>query len=286
MAVQAQTPPAPAPPAPGTPAAQAPPGGPVAPEIAIVGEEYRVEVSADAWFTMPSTIQYSDTETTTNTSNGTTVTTAVNGTLVDFIRDLGLKNQVFPGGNITVKLAPKHKLRGEFIPILYKQTTTIASTFNFNGQTWTAGETVASSFHWNQWKFAYEFDGITFDRGFIGGVAAVSSMNVSGAMANTAQSGTASVNILMPGLGAIGRYYATEKVSGTLDVMFFDLPGGDTSTHAHSLDIDGYLTWNLNKHVGIKGGYRLFDASHVWSSPLNTGSLTIKGPYAGATARF
>ena len=54
----AQTPP----PSPATPPAQATPE-PVAPVVAIVGEEYRVELQVGAWVTMPSTVVYSDTET-------------------------------------------------------------------------------------------------------------------------------------------------------------------------------------------------------------------------------
>jgi len=262
-------------------------GGPLAPVIAIVGEDYHVELSGAAWFTRPSTVQYSDTETTSNTANGTTISTVVNGTLVNFRSLLGLDNQVFAEGHNTVRLIPKHKIRGEYIPLQYKQSVaTLASDFNFNGQTYKAGQTVESTYHWNQWKVFYEFDALTFDRGFVGGMVALSSMNISAATANSAQSGTANVNILMPGLGAIGRYYPMEKLSVTAEFFGFDLPGNATSTHAHSLELDGYAVYNFSKHVGVQFGVRAWDASHVWNSPLNTGSFTVVGPYVGGTARF
>jgi len=267
---------------PPAPAATPAPAETPAPTIAIVGEEYRAELRVGAWVTMPSTVMYSDTETRTS---GTTTTT-VTGTNIDFKNDLGLKNQVFPEVHLTLKLAPKHKLLGEYIPIYYKQVTTIAADFNFNGQTYLKGQTVESTLRWNEWKFGYEFDVLSFERGYLGGIGAVSAMNVSGATANTAQSGTASVSILMPGLGAIGRYYASGKVSVTGEFLVFYLPGGDTSTHAHSVDIDGYLLYNFHKHAGVQLGYRSFDAAHVFGSPRNTGTFTIRGPYVGGTARF
>src|SRR5256885_2091665 len=90
----AQAAPPPAAPAPAPP--QAAPAEPVAPIIAIVGEEYRVELQIGAWVSMPSSVLYADTESLSSTTNGTTTTTVVNGSNVDFKGLLGLKNKVFP----------------------------------------------------------------------------------------------------------------------------------------------------------------------------------------------
>jgi hypothetical protein len=272
-----------APPAP-TPAQ--PPAEPIAPVIAIIGEEFHVELQIGGWVTMPSTVLYSDTESLTTTVNGTSTTTTVNGTLIDFKNALGLKNQVFPEGHITVRLAPKHKVRGEYMPLFYKQTTVIGADFKFNGQTYLAGQTVESTMHWKEWYVGYEFDPLVTDRAYIGGVVAVSSLNLSGATANAAQSGTASVNIIMPGLGVSGRFYASGRVSVTGDFLVFDLPGSATSTHGHIINAGGYVTYNINKHVGAQLGYRFTDTSHTWGSPLNVGTLTIGGPFVGGTAHF
>src|ERR1043166_397618 len=272
-----------APPAP-TPAQ--PPAEPIAPVIAIIGEEFHVELQIGGWVTMPSTVLYSDTESFTTTVNGTSTTTTVNGTLIDFKNALGLKNQVFPEGHITVRLAPKHKVRGEYMPLFYKQTTVIGADFKFNGQTYLAGQTVESTMHWKEWYVGYEFDPLVTDRAYIGGIVAVSSLNLSGATSNAAQPGTASVNIIMPGLGVSGRFYASGRVSVTGDFLVFDLPGSATSTHGHIVNAGGYVTYNINKHVGAQLGYRFTDTSHTWGSPLNTGTLTIGGPFVGGTAHF
>lgn len=271
---------------PATPA-QGQPTEPVAPVIAIIGEEYRVELQVGAYLSMPSTVLYSDTESTTSTVNGTTTTTVVNGTLVDFRSLLNLKNQVFPEARVTIRLAPKHKLRGEYVPLHYTQTATnLGSDFKFNGQTYLKGQTVESTMRWNEWYAAYEFDPIVVDRGYVGAMAAVSSLNLSAATANATQNGTASVNIVMPGLGATGRFYVSGNLSVSGDFIYFMLPGSDTSTHGHVLNAGFYATYNINKHVGAQVGYRFFDTTHVWSSPLNTGSMTIGGPFVGGTVHF
>jgi hypothetical protein len=262
------------------------PAEPVPPAVSGLGEDYRVELQIGAWMTIPSTVMYSDTETISTISNGTTTSTLVVGTNIDFMKTLGLTNQVFPEGHITVRLAPKHKLRGEYTRMLYKQTATIGADFKFNGQTYLAGQTVDSTLRWYEWNVAYEFDPIVTDRGYLGVMGAVTSLSVAGATANTVQSGTAEVNILMPGIGATARRYVTDKLSVSGDFFWFFLPGGTTSTHGHVINAGGYATYNINKHVGAQAGYRFFDTNHVWDSPLNTGTMWIGGPFVGGTAHF
>jgi len=275
----AQAPPAPAP-------AQAP-AEPPAPTFTALGENYHVEFQAGAMMTVPSTAMFADTEDVTTTTNGTSTTTTVTGTNLDFKSLLGLQNTTVPEVHVTIRLVGKHKVRGEFIPLYYKQTvSSLASNFNFNGQTYLAGQTVESTLRWSMWNFAYEFDPIVTDRSYVGVVVAVSSLNVGGATANTAQSGTASVSILMPGLGGTGRYYVSSKLSITGDLLVFDLPGGSASTHGRMIEAGGYAMYSVTKHIGVQAGFRLLDETHGWSSPVNTGQMTVGGPFIGGTAHF
>jgi hypothetical protein len=244
-------------------------------------ERYHVELSGGAWFTMPSTALFSDSE---NVTSGSTTTT-VNGTSIDF-KQLGLINKTFPDAHLTIRLAPKHKLRGEFIPIKYKQSTTLPTDVVTSGQTYLRGQAIQTELRWNEWNLGYEFDFMSSPTGYLGAVAAVTRLNVSGAIANGAQSGTATVNIVMPGLGATARYYVRPQVSLTGGLIAFYLPGGDTSTHGHSIEIDGYATVNASKYLGVQAGYRSFIMSYAWQSPLSSSSMTIGGPYLGGTLHF
>jgi hypothetical protein len=250
----------------------------------LIGENYRVELSAGVWATMPSTVQYSDTETITTGTPATSTT--VNGTIIDFKGRLGLHDQRFPEFHLVVRPARKHKIRADYIPLYYKQSATLTAALDFDGQSYLAGQTVASTLHWDAWQLGYEYDVITANRGYIGGIVGVNYFNINGALANGTQSGSASVHIPMPGLGAIGRFYPGPRISITGEFMGYYLPGSSTSTHGHVIDIDGYATVHVSKFVGLQGGYRSFDAAHVWGSPLNTGTFTIRGPYVGGTLRY
>jgi len=278
---QAQPVPPPAQPAP-PPAQPTPPSTVAVPSFVPIGETYRFEVAVDGWSTLPSTMMYSDTETV--TSGGTS--TIVPGTNIDFKQQLGLHNQWFPAFHVVIRPQQKQKIRFDFFPLYYKESATLPVPVTFNGQSYLAGQTVASTLYWNEWQFGYEYDVLTFDRGYIGGVVGMNFYAVSGELANGSQSGAAGVHIPMPGLGAIGRYYLTPRFALTGAYTGYWLPGGDTSTHGHVNDVELYGTINVSKYVGIQGGYRLFQAAHHFSSPVNTGDFLINGGFIGGTFRY
>jgi hypothetical protein len=273
-----------APPAPQT---QAP--APALAGATVIGEDYRIEIAGGLWATMPSTIMYSDTETTAATTSATGATvpaTTVSGTNIDFKQTLGLKNQRLVEFRLVARVGPRHKFHLEFVPLYYRQAAVLTANLNFNGQSFLAGQTVNSSLNWSAWRAGYEYDVVSADRGYIGGIVGADDLVVNGTLDNGLKSGTAGVRIPMPGLGVIGRYYVAPRVSITGEFTGYDLPGGATSTHGHVFAIEGYGTVNVLKYIGIQGGYRSFDATHVFGSPLNTGAFTVRGPYIGGAVRF
>src|SRR6202040_1320017 len=87
LAVPARAQSTPAPPAPQTQAPAPAPAG-----ATVIGEDYRIEIAGGLWATTPSTIMYSDTETTAATTGPTGATvagTTVAGTNIDFKQTLG-----------------------------------------------------------------------------------------------------------------------------------------------------------------------------------------------------
>lgn len=265
------------------PAQPAPPPSIPVPSFVPIGETYRFEISVEGWSTLPSTMMYSDTETVTS---GTTSTTVV-GTDINFKEQLGLPTQTWvPAFHVVFRPQPKHKIRADYYPLRYKESATLFAPINFNGQTYLTGQTVASTLDWNEWQFGYEYDVLTFDRGYIGGVVGMNLYSIDAQLSNGTQAGGAGVRIPMPGLGAIARYYVTPRFAVVGAYTGYFLPGGATSTHGHVNDVDLYGVINISKYIGMQGGYRFFNASHRFDSPVNTGDFTLGGGFLGGTFRF
>jgi hypothetical protein len=252
-----------------------PPTAPAVPTIRpAIGEDYWIEMAAGVWATMPSTVQYSDTE------------NSLTGTVIDFKQQLGLSDQRFPEFHLVVRLARRHKLLGEYIPLIYNQTATPTTTLNFAGQPFPAGQAVSSTLRSNAWRGAYEYDFVTADRGYVGGILGVNDVDVIGTLTNASSSVSADVQIPMPGLGAIVRYYPWARLSITGEIVGYDLPGRSANTHGHAVDFDAYAAANISRHLGIQGGYRVFDVNYAFAASQNTGVLTIGGPYIAGFVRF
>ena len=91
------------------------------------------------------------------------------GSNIDFKRDLGLQDQHLQAVKVVLRPARSHKFRFQYIPITYDSI----------GHAWprtsssTASATVSalpvnSTLDWKAYRFGYEYDFVTKNRGFVG----------------------------------------------------------------------------------------------------------------------
>src|SRR5689334_13548018 len=86
-----------------------------------VGENYHVEIGAALW----------DSSADMSLSN---TALDLTGTTINLKNDLGAQDQRFPGFDLTLRPATKHKFRVQLVPVHYAPTTTLRSSVNFGGQ--------------------------------------------------------------------------------------------------------------------------------------------------------
>ena len=235
-------------------------------------ENYHIELSAGFW-NPAADMQITD------TAQGQA------GSTVDMKKDLGLVDKKFPEFQIVIKPAAKHKIRAQFIPISFAQTATPARALTFGGQTYPAGTAIASTLDWKAWRFGYEYDIRSSNRGFIGVIVDVKYTDVGATLTSGGRIGTASAKAPIPALGGIGRLYLASNLSTTIELTGFDLPGNwIKSTSGHYADVDLYAMLNFANQFSVKGGYRKFDVEYTLTN--DTGTFKLDGWYFGAALRF
>ena len=80
------------------------------------------------------------------------------GTPIDLRQDAGLTDGHFPVVALTVRVASRHKLRFEYLPISFDSSATLARDVSFTGATYPRGAVIASSFDWKSYAVGYEYD--------------------------------------------------------------------------------------------------------------------------------
>jgi hypothetical protein len=238
------------------------------------GERYHIEAGAGFWFPTASMSIESE-------------SLGIPGSTIDFKNDLGLMDKSFPAVQVVLRPAKRHKFRFELIPMSYDQEHTLTRTIIFNGQSYTVGVPVISSLKWNAYRFAYEYDFISRDRGFGGLILETKYTDV---QAQLAIAPPATTNEFVhaqgpiPAIGGIARVYVMPNISITGELSGIDIPTIQNKYKAHYADLDLYGTLNIINNVGVQLGYRSLDVGYLFKT--DTGNFTLKGLYFGVVARY
>ena len=239
------------------------------------GETYHVEVGGYFWNPTPDI----------GISSESLPIVGQTATLIDFVNDLGIEKSRFKQLKIVLRPGTKHKFRFEYTPIRYEAEGTIARNVIFNGIIFPVPLPVKTDLTWKAYRFAYEFDFLYRDRGFLGLVLEVKYTDVEATLTNIVDTQFVRARAPIPAIGVIGRVYVAPNVSITGEFGGFRLPEGiDENYRTSYYDFDLYGTVNFNDTVGAQFGYRSFD---VFSRiDEDEGSLELKGLYFGGVVRF
>lgn len=236
------------------------------------GETYHVEIGAHFWNPSPDIVISSE-------------GFGYEGTPIDFVTDLGIKQKRFGQIKAVLRPAKKHKLRFEYTPIHYEATGSISRTLIFNGIEYDISLPVSTDLKWNAYRFGYEWDFIYTDRGFLGLVLEAKYTDVQTTLSNVLDTEFAQAQAPIPAIGGIGRVYVAPNISITGEFTGFKLPDSiDDDYRAKDFDFDLYGTVNFTDHVGAQIGYRSFNV--LYKVDTDQGELNMKGLYFGGAFRF
>jgi len=240
------------------------------------GEKYHIEAEADLW--MP-------------TAEMTVASTSLGilGDQINLKNDLGMTDQRFPALGLQLRPARSHKLRVGYVPIKYDGNTTLTRSVVFNGQRYPLGGRAVTYIEWKAYRFSYEYDFVTKDRGFVGFIIEAKYTDVRVQLDALSARGQISefahARAPIPALGGIGRVYVVPNISITGELTGFKIPDSiDNRYNAHYVDVDVYGTVNFTNNIGLKGGYRSLDLGYLIKS--DSGSFVLRGLYFGAVLRY
>jgi hypothetical protein len=236
------------------------------------GESYHIEAAASLWFPTADIIVSSE-------------QLGIPGSQIDVKRDLGLTDQHFPMLDVQLRPARSQKLRFQYIPVDFVQTTTLTQDIVFNGIRYRLGLPVNSELDWKTYEFGYEYDFIVRNWGFVGFDLQAKYTDVNVSLASPLASEFAHARGPIPAIGGIARVYVVPNISITGEVTGFKIPDSiDSRYNAHYIDVDIYGTLNFTNNIGVKGGFRSRDVGYLIKS--DSGAFTLKGIYLGAVLRY
>jgi hypothetical protein len=207
------------------------------------------------------------------------------GSTIDFKNDLGLTDQRFSQLQLIGRPARKHKLRLQYIPIEFIQESTIKRDIKFNGQLYAKGLPVNSDLLWKAWRFGYEYDFITTNRGFGGFILEAKYTDVTATLKSPIIEEFIHAQAPIPAIGGIVRVYVVPNISITGELTGVKIPDSISKEYkAHYADLDIYGTLNFTNNIGVQGGFRSIDVGYHVDS--DTGSFVLKGIYFGVVARY
>jgi hypothetical protein len=238
------------------------------------GENYRVEIGGYLWNPTP------------DISIASESLPGIIGDRIDFIDDLGLEKKTFKQLRVTLRLSKKHKLRFEYTPINYEQPDgVLRRNVIFNGILYSASLPVSTELDWNAYRFTYEYDIISRDRGFLGILLEAKYTDVRAELLNFFNNEFVHARAPIPAVGVIGRVYVVPNISITGEFSGFKLPESiDEDYSAKYFDFDLYGTVNFSDHFGAQAGFRSFDV--FYRVDQDEGELKLKGLYFGGVVRF
>ena len=237
------------------------------------GETYHVEIGGYLWNPTPEIFITSES------------LPGIPGSKIDFVNDLGIKKKTFKQLKIVLRPARKHKFRFEYTPITYDAVGAIHADLIFNGIRYPVSLPVATNLQWKAYRFAYEFDFVSRDRGFAGLILEAKYTHVEATLTNILDTEFVRARAPIPSIGGIGRVYVAPNISITGELSGIKLPESINEDYrAKYVDFDLYGTVNFTDHFGAQVGYRSFDV--LYKVEGDEGQLKLKGPYFGGLVRF
>jgi hypothetical protein len=201
---------------------------------------------------------------------------------IDFVEEFGIENKTFP--EIRLALGRSHKFRFSYVPVRYDAETIVERTITFRGQTFTIGAPARTEINWDLWRFGYQWDFVSRERGSVGVIAELKHNTLDAAIESPALAQTAATEQTapVPTIGIAGRGYPHPWVAISAEFSGLKIDTEEFEAKFYDFDINGAVTFG--NHFGVQGGYRSVTVDYFIDD--DHGDLKLRGPYIGGIVKF
>jgi hypothetical protein len=237
------------------------------------GERYHIEAAGALWNPTPDFVIKSE-------------SLGIIGSQIDAVADLGIAKKRVNEFRLVLRPGTKHKFKLDRIPARYEASAILTRSIVFNGQLFTIGLPVTTTFDWTTIRLGYEYDFVYRDRGFAGLILDVKATDIQAEItAPFVGTEFARARAPIPALGGIGRVYVAPNISITFELNGIKIPDSLNEDYRFKyVDVDLYGTVNINNYVGAQFGYRSLDT--LYKIKGDEGTLKLKGLYFGGVVRY
>jgi hypothetical protein len=244
-------------------------GVPPGTSAGVSGEDYHVELAYALWFPDRDIVVSSE-------------SLGIIGSSINAVTDLGFQQETFQDLRVVLRPSRHFKFRFAYTPIKYEGDTLLTRTIVFNGQRYTVGLPVTSELDWKIFRFGIEYDFIARSRGFFGVILEGKYTDMDVMLTAPLINEFTHVKVPIPTIGAIGRVYVAKNVAITGELTGLKLTIDEDTGRYVEFDVNGLF--NINRYVGVQGGYRMLSLEYAIEDDL--GNLDLNGFYFGGVVRF
>ena len=237
----------------------------------VLGEDYRVEVTAAWW--KPGLF-------------GSVSSDRLDliGSRVDLVDDLGFGEARFRNFRFTLRPGRKHKIRFQYTPLTYEASGVLARQVTFAGHTFDAALPIDSKLSWKVWRLGYEWDFLYRPRGYMGVVVEARKTELTAELASLAVSGSVAAEAPLPAIGLVTRVYVLPDLAVNFELTGLKMPEYQGKYEGTYMDLDLSATVNFTNNFGASFGWRMLDTNIRVNQDF--GDLKFSGFWFGGAIRY
>jgi hypothetical protein len=214
------------------------------------------------------------------------------GTPIDLRQEAGLTDSHFPVVSGAWRVAPRHRIRIEYVPISYESSATLSRDVNFTGAAFPKGTAVNSTLDWKSYAAGYEYEFVLRRRWSAGILVAARQTDIQERLSSASVTQVRRTRVPVPLVGGSLHLNPADRVSLAFECTGFKVPNSaDRHYGGHYLDAEVRGTFDVmpgparagHYTAGVQAGYRVVDIFHLGES--DSATMTVKGVYVGVVVR-